>query len=140
MIREGFFKKGILFFVIMCCMLAGTISRADSTDVAWSYSCQSAETWTNFRKKDTTSKVYCHPTSGHATYATVYGSRIGSKTDRISRSGRFRIPVGTYGYITNNVKEKGDSYGALRLERTQKDNTICKGVWSVDSTGTGTIY
>lgn len=140
MMREGFLRKGLLFLAAVCCMLVGTVSLADSTDIAWSYSCQSPEYWTAFRKKADTSKVYCHPESGHATYATVYGSKTTSKTDSLSRSGRFKIPVGTRGYITNYVKEKGDTYGALRLERTQKDNTICKGEWSVDSRGTGTIY
>lgn len=50
------------------------------------------------------------------------------------------IPVGTRGYITNGVKEHSHNYVFLQLSRTQTDNTICKGKWSADSTGSGTVF
>lgn len=142
MLKEGFFRKSVLFIVFACGLLIGTVSRADSTDVGWRYICQQSSYWTAPRYKSNTSKVYCHPTSGHATKAEVYGSVTGNsnRSDYISRSGKHTIPVGTHGYITNYVKEKGGKYGALNLGRTVIDYTYCAGVWSVDSTGSGTIY
>lgn len=104
---------------------------ASSNDTPWSYNGSAWGTYTVYRDKENNSWVYCHPESGAPTWVTVYG-KSGTLAEA-PESGTYKIPVGTYGMISNYVNETGRTQAKLKLERTSSGNIPYAGKWSPDS-------
>ena len=128
-------SKSVIFFMLLLVVSAISVvnASANNSDTPWSYSCQSASSYTEYREKENTSYVYCQPESGHATYVTVEGAYNYYGSGNGEYSGRHYIGINVPAFISNYVNENSRGYARLHLERTVSDNTLCTGVWSPDS-------
>lgn len=131
-------KKAMLSMLAMVCgvcMLAGYASANNHLDVDWAYSCQQAHYSTAYRNKTDASATYCKQTDGHKTYVTVYRATSWSGAKEKEDSDRVLIAPGEKKYIKNNTGSVNPyGYVKLYMQRRIADNTVCKGVWSADST------
>lgn len=124
---------------ILLCLMAmlacsfGLTVYADTTDVLWTYNCNTWGMDTLYRDKSNDSWVYCHPMSGTTTKARAYGADNTSGLNRERCSEVVEIQVGKKGFIWNWVNEHGHGYASLRFRPETASNVTNWGYWSSDS-------
>ncbi len=132
----------ISIFTIALSGVAGvssSVCAANVTDTNYSFYNINADGYTDPRSKENTTKVYVHPTSGPTLNYTVQGSTAPNGSWN-NRSNTHSIPAGTYASITNYVRESGETWARLHLQRTTTAYEWTYGVWSPDATQNYTIY
>ena len=155
-------KTGAVMFAVAGAMAfsgaAGVVgtAKADSSDIATYDYGKKGEPNTNntlfihgnnnsvsyspFRYKYNSTRVYIYPTEGPMLYYRVQGANTegGSGTKDMSKA--HGASVGIKASFQNNVKAKGASYAKLKRRHSVSAPIDSKGWWSPDSTMNYSLY
>ncbi len=116
------------------------IGEPNTNDTTYAHSNNNSVSYSKFRYKYNTTKVYIHPTDGPMLYYRVQGAYTAGGSGLANRSEAYGVPVGVQASFTNYVNENHNMYARLKMRHSVTQPIDSKGVWSPDSTRNYTIY
>ena len=133
-----FFTIAIAFSSVLS--FSAIVSAKNYRNTEYTFYNRNSSGYTDSRLKEDKTKVYINPISGPALKYTVQRSTGSSNAPWHNRSSTHTIYSGTKASFTNKVREKGETFARLHLERTSAAYAWTNGKWSPDSLKNYTVY
>ena len=114
--------------------------EANTDNAPFSHGNNNSVSYTSFRYKSNSTKVFIYPTVGPMLYYRVQGAKTSAGSGVENKSNAHGVPVGVQASFTNQVRESGMSYARLKMRHSTTVPIDSKGWWSPDSTKNYTIY